>query len=143
MTKLLTSCLLLAGLFVLHACRSTEPIILPVLSADQAAIALNRSALFTPNITVEVTDILDSRCPQDVVCTLAGTASVKLTVTRGSDVHNAHLQLSFPTLARRADSTGVAFAGESYKVILRDVIPYPNRSKKLMPQRAVIQVTKL
>ncbi len=143
MTKLLISCLLLADLFVMQACRSTEPIVLPVLSADQAVIRLNRSARFAHNVVVQVTDIHDSRCPQDVVCVLAGIATVKLIITKGNDVQSAHLQLGFPTLTQRVDSTGFIFAGESYKVVLRNVIPYPNTSKKLMPKQAIVQVTKI
>ena len=44
---------------------------------------------------------------------------------------------------KRQDSTNVSLSSETYKVILRDVNPYPTTTNQNLPKTAVVEVTKL
>ena len=137
----LISLSLLTGLTILGACKATA-----TLPADRVQLTVNQLARLASGVAVQVDAIQDSRCPEGVQCIIAGWASVKATVSKAPE--EAHVVLTLgakpksSTPADVVDSTGVVLAGTTYKVILRDVTPYPKIGSS-EPKQALIQVTQL
>ncbi|GAB2589104.1 hypothetical protein [Spirosoma areae] len=129
--------LLILGTVVFSACKSPE-----TTPTDRVSVGLNQSARLGSDVVVQVDSIQDSRCPANVVCIWAGEAKVKLALSKNSDSKVVRLVLGADVKAR-LDSTNVSLANQSYKVILREVNPYPGTSADGQPQMAVVQVTKL
>ena len=125
---------------IFAACRSAET--LPV---DRVQLVTNQSARLASGVTVQVDAIQDSRCPEGVQCFVAGWVSVKTTLSKEPDQKQVSLTTGSSQqngLSFRPDSTGILLAGTTYKVILRDVTPYPKIGSS-EPKQALIQVTKL
>ncbi|GAB4026522.1 hypothetical protein GCM10028773_55420 [Spirosoma koreense] len=79
-------------------------------------------------------------------CIWAGQARVKLMVSTATDSSAVRVALGAdpgPSTNKRPDSTGVTLSNAVYKVILREVTPYPSTSSTGQPKTAVVQVTKL
>ncbi len=72
---------------------------------------------------------------------------VQATLSKETDRQQVRLVLGLDNVNgtwQKADSTGVVLAGATYKVILRDVTPYPSIIKPASaPTQAVIEVSKL
>lgn len=133
--------LLLVGTFVFSACSSSEPV--PITSV---ALGIRQSARLSSGVAVRVDSIQDSRCPTGATCIWAGQARVKLLLSKDSDSTSIGLALGAAPGAgnnNRLDSTNVSLSSETYKVILREVNPYPSTTSIGQPQTAVVQVTKI
>lgn len=132
---------LLIGLTVFGACKSAE-----TLPNDRVQLTVDQSARMASGVTVKVDSIQDSRCPQGGVCIWAGNATVQAVLTKNTDSKSLRLVLGpDPTqnYSWKSDSTGVVLEGTTYKVILRDVTPYPKVGQAPEPKQALIQVTQL
>lgn len=135
-----TAAFLLTALALMYACRSAEP-----LPADQLRLTVNQSGRLVSGVNVSVESIADSRCPIGVQCFLAGDVSVKALLSKGDSQTRVQLALGYFSAnpnVKRTDSTGVTLDGATYKVILRDVMPYPKIGSS-EPRQALIQVTQL
>lgn len=138
----------IAGVFIIGsvlfaACRSSDSGKMP---SDQVSLGLHQSARIGADVAVRADSIQDSRCPLDANCIWAGQAKVKLHLSKDTDSKSVGLILepgASKDPAKRKDSTHVTLAGSAYKVILREVTPYPSRATEGQPQTAVVQVTKL
>ncbi|GAB3781088.1 hypothetical protein GCM10028818_34500 [Spirosoma horti] len=97
------------------------------------------------DVVVRADSIQDSRCPLNATCVWAGQAKVKLLVSKNSDSTAVRLSLGADpgSTNKRPDSTTVSLKNETYKVILREVNPFPGSASTTQPQTAVVQVTKL
>jgi hypothetical protein len=123
------------------ACQRTD-----TTPADQVSISVNQSARVGADVVVRADSIQDSRCPVNVTCVWAGQAKVKLELSKGNDNQTLRLILDgggVRNTPNRADSTQVSLAGQNYKVILREVNPYPGTGPVGQPQTAIVQVTPL
>ncbi len=128
------------GITVFFACRSSEGV-KPGLAPNTVSVKSNQSARFPSGITVVVDTIFDNRCPIGYKCIVAGGAGASLTISLGADFQKRKLTLDGFSKARR-DSTTVQFQNLTYTVILRDVVPYPDRIQQ-PEQQAIIQVSRL
>lgn len=134
----------LAALPLAYACK-TAPDVTPT---NRVTLSAYQSARLQNDVTVRVDSLLDSRCPQGVACIWEGNAIIKTTLSKDSDQKQVRLVLG-PDLSaggtrQKSDSTGVILSGTTYKVILRDVTPYPTVSQPASPTtQAIIEVTKL
>ncbi|GAB4034907.1 hypothetical protein [Spirosoma gilvum] len=132
--------LLFVGTLVFAACQhsNTDP-------TDQVSLGLHQSARLGSDLTVRVDSIQDSRCPANATCIWAGQAKVKMLLTKDQDSTAVRLSLGADPGSKnnRPDSTNVTLSSQTYKVILREVNPYPGTSSSNQPQTAVVQVTKL
>lgn len=126
------ACLLL-GFSLFVACKHSET--MP--PADQVSLRLNESAKIG-DITVRVDSLRGQGCVQ---CIFAYNAFVSATVL--SATAQQRVKLILYGSASREDSTGVTLSGQTYKVILRDVVPHPDLTKPLVEPKAIIQVSKL
>ncbi|WP_461053405.1 hypothetical protein [Spirosoma arcticum] len=114
----------------------------PRLPPDYVAIKAGASAQFGSGLTVRVDSISDSRCPIGFNCLIAGWASASVTVGTEANSQKQRLIAGW-TYKDRRDSITVQVRNVAYKLILRDVTPYPS-SKNLRPvQQAIIQVSRL
>ncbi|WP_461041993.1 hypothetical protein [Spirosoma harenae] len=142
MTQLTTklSGLLFVGITIFSACKSND-----TTPTDQVSLGLHQSARLGSEVTVRADSIQDSRCPANVVCVWAGQAKVKLLLSKDQDSTIVRLALGAdpgPSNNKRPDSTSVTLSNQTYKVILREVNPYPGTTSDNRPQTAVVQVTK-
>jgi hypothetical protein len=112
---------------------------------DRVTLALNQSARLSTGITIKVDSLADGRCPVNLTCIWAGNARLIALLSKGAEQKAVRLVLGpDPVNAanKRPDSTGVVFGGITYKVVLRDVVPYPG-SGQARPTEAIVQVTSL
>ncbi len=133
--------LLIVGSVLFAACKSNE-----TTPNDSVRLGLHQSARLGSEVVVRVDSIQDSRCPINVDCIWAGQAKVNLLLSKNKDSSTVRLVLSPDVTAssvKRLDSTNVTLDSQSYKVILREVNPYPGTSANGQPPTAVVQVTKL
>lgn len=130
--------LLTGGVLFVMACQQsgTSP-------AELVSLQRNQSARLSSDVTVRIDSIMDSRCPINVNCIWAGQASVALTLSKENATAATHLILGASTAAgKRADSTTVLLASQTYIVILRNVTPYPGTGTTGQMQQAVVQVNR-
>ncbi len=140
LTKQLSG-LLIVGTLCFAACKSSETV-----PTNSVSLGMNQSARLSSGVSVRVDSIQDSRCPTGVTCIWAGQAKVNMVLSKDSDSTTIRLILEPGVMAgspKRQDSTNVTLSSETYKVILRDVNPYPNTTNQNLPQSAVVEVTKL
>lgn len=139
-TKQLSGLLIIGSLFF-SACKSTETV-----PTTSVTLSLHQAARLSSGVAVRADSIQDSRCPTGVACIWAGQARVRLLLTKDQDSTTVGLALG-PDIKegynKRLDSTSVVLSNESYKVILREVNPYPTTTNMAEPKTALVQVTKL
>ncbi|MFD2933188.1 hypothetical protein ACFS25_05300 [Spirosoma flavum] len=129
---------LIVGTVLFSACKSSE-----TTPSDRVSVSLHQSARLGADIVVRADSIQDSRCPTGVTCIWAGEAKVKLLLSNGKDSSTVRLTVGASLNSKRLDSTNVSLTNSVYKVILREVNPYPTATPSSQPQTAVVQVTKI
>lgn len=131
---------LVVGTILFSACKSNE-----TTPTDSLSLGLHQSGRLGSDVVVRVDSIQDSRCPVNVVCVWAGQAKVNLSLKKDSDSTAVRLSLGADpgSTNKRPDSTTVSLKSETYKVILREVNPFPGTTSSTQPQTAVVQVTKI
>ncbi len=139
---------LLCGCLACSSAKSDSalyPATADVVVGDRATLVVNQSAQLASGVVVRVDSIFDNRCPINAQCITAGQASAKLLVSKGSDQTVARLIVGRPNIVGRGiiyqDSTGARLGGQTYKIILRDVVPFPTLEPTGQTKRAVVQVT--
>lgn len=126
----------LLGIVLFHACRSSD-----MLPSDHVKLGVNKPARLASGLTVSVDTLTDGRCPEGYNCIAAGWATASVTISYETDFQKRKIQTgAFGKY--RPDSTTVQFQSIMYKVILRDVVPYPVRNER-PEQQAIIQVSRL
>ncbi len=133
--------LLIVGITLVTACKSPE-----ALPSNSTSLTVHQSARLASGVMVRVDSIQDSRCPADVNCIWAGQAKVVMLLSADEDSSRVALILD-PAFSegskKRLDSTNVSLNKQAYKVILREVTPYPTTISQPKAQTAIVQVTKL
>jgi hypothetical protein len=133
---------LIAALPLAYACKTTE-----VSPTNRVTLGAYQSARLQNDVTVRVDSLKESRCPEGAACIWEGNAVVKATLSKDTDQKQVRLVLGLDNVNgkwQKSDSTGVVLAGATYKVILRDVTPYPSITKpSTAPTQAIIEVSKL
>ncbi len=112
---------------------------------DLIRLETNQSGRLASGVVVRVDSIRDSRCPADVVCIWAGNATVSLLVSVPGDSARVTLILGpdpAKKMGRDSDSLGIQLDSQVYKVILREVNPYPTTTNLSQVKTAVVQVSK-
>jgi hypothetical protein len=90
-------------------------------------------------LELQVEEVSDSRCPEDVVCVWYGNAVVKLKVYGSSGKSQT---LSFclgecnPEPTRSKHTLTAEVGGQAYEITLLEVLPYPNSTNR-QPDRQV------
>ena len=135
---------LLLAIGFLYACQPNP--IVPELPPDHIVV---RAGVLVPTRAgpaVIADSVNVSICPPNAACLIANNASVLLRLTNGSESKSVRLFAFIPNYVRKnstaADSLGVSFGGQTYKVILRDgqVI---DKSSNTPVKQAIIQVSRL
>lgn len=140
----LIAALALVALPLAYACK-TSPEVAPT---NRVTLSAYQSARLQNDVTVRVDSLRDSRCPEGALCIWEGNAVVKATLSKDTDQKQVRLVLGPDPSATgtrlKSDSTGVVLSGVTYKVILRDVTPYPDVNQPTpATTQAVIEVSKL
>ncbi|WP_375445066.1 hypothetical protein [uncultured Fibrella sp.] len=133
-----------AAITLAYACKTSSE----VTPTNRVALSAYQSGRVANDINVRVDSLKDSRCPEGALCIWQGNAVVKATLSKDTDQKQVRLVLgpdpSSTGTRQKSDSTGVVLSGITYKVILRDVTPYPNVNQPSPPAtQAVIEVSKL
>jgi len=145
--KKIILCTLLAGALTIQ-CSDDAP---EVFTLDQL-IEVHEGQLVTLTwgeaekyIDLNVIDIDDSRCPDDVVCVRFGEAEVMVSVNGAEEIVNI-VDLCIGDCPQRnqgsisADTAFVELDNEDYVVILSDVVPFPTTTNQSTPKKAVLKV---
>ena len=114
--------------------------------ADTIALGLHQFARLASEVVVRADTIQNSRCPTGTTCIWAGLARVRLLLSKDTASTTVRLALGAGVnqdKSTRSDSTNVSLNSEQFKVILRDVTPYPTAPAQNQTQTAIVQVTKL
>ena len=92
-------------------------------------------------VRITLTNVLDSRCPANVVCFQAGYAAVTLELTDASaGAQTARINLHFKNLPTYSlDSAAVTLNQQEYWLRLLDVNPYPGTNGR-QPQTATLRL---
>jgi hypothetical protein len=132
----------IAALPLAYACKTSE-----IAPTNRVSLGAYQSARLQNDVTVRVDSLKDSRCLEGAVCIWEGNAVVKATLSKDTDKKQVRLVLGKDFVngnPQKSDSTGVVLAGSTYKVILRDVTPYPKINQPSQANtQAVIEVSKL
>lgn len=119
---------IIIGLLSFVACEKTVETKKIIGFGVKAELAQTKSIWFGADtltgVKVSVSEIADSRCPEDLICVWAGEAKVKLLAVNKKDSLAIQLSLSAPK-----DSLNFSLGDKNYKAILSDVNPYPNSTK--------------
>lgn len=110
--------------------------------ANQVKLAQSQSGRLSSGVTVKVDSLADSRCPINAICIWGGNVVLRAVLTKDTDTKSVRLVLGTdPTnpTNKRPDSTGVVLGGTTYKVVLRDVTPYPGSATN-EPTQALVEV---
>lgn len=104
---------------------------------EDLKIKYNETYLLPPSTTLTFREVVDSRCPSDVVCIQAGNAAVNLEIKAigSSSTKPQVIQLcsgACPTTM--PDTTYITMDGTRYQLTLLEVAPYPNHSKGPTPK---------
>ncbi|WP_245859419.1 hypothetical protein [Spirosoma aerolatum] len=76
-------------------------------------------------------------------CLTASSATVKLLLSKTIDSSTVRLTLGFYDKNNSQDSTKVTLRSQAYKVVLKDVTPYPTSFMPDPTQKAVIEIARL
>lgn len=132
---------LFAAAILFVACTNSSPLETPS-PANQVKLAQNQSGRLSSGVMVKVDSLDDSRCPPNAYCIWSGNVILRAALTKDTDTKSVRLVLG-PDLQnptnKRPDSTGVVLAGTTYKVVLREVTPYPG-SGTAEPKQALVEV---
>ncbi|MCU0449721.1 MAG: hypothetical protein MUC97_07715 [Bernardetiaceae bacterium] len=97
---------------------------------------------------IEVRNLQDSRCPQGMMCLWPGEVRLEVWLGENGREHRLPLCLGMcggaagrPTPTKTADTAWVVVDRADYRVILREVKPYPG-SGEAGPTRAVLQLNR-
>ena len=104
-----------------------------------------KEALLTGQLKVLVESISDSRCPEGTQCIWAGNAEVKLSLSHEGDTQPLTLCIGDCRSGDRTgfieqDTTSVMVGGQSFQVILKNVVPHPNLDNPPTQQEAVLEI---
>jgi hypothetical protein len=103
-------------------------------------VKVNESARLAQNVTLQVDDIADSRCPATVTCIWYGNAKVKFTLKDSVWSQSGELCIGqCDQQMKNQDSIIVQLGVNTYEVTLTEVRPYPGTDTNASPV-AVIQV---
>ena len=97
-------------------------------------------------LVVSLGNILDSRCPADVLCIKAGTAAVNLQL---SDLNRESATITLDVGGNKhmkpqaSKSNSITLAGATYTVTVLDVMPYPTATGVQLSKNIRIIVAKL
>jgi hypothetical protein len=114
---------------------------------DVVIVGLGQSVRLASGVSVRVDSLLDSTCPVGYNCIWAGMATAKIAVSKNNDQLLTWLRVGHRTEAgpgsRYSDSTGARLGGQTYKIILRALLPARARDSLAQPTSAMVQVTRV
>lgn len=96
-------------------------------------------------INLQVINIMESRCPSDVVCVRFGEAMVKVGVSGAEEILKT-IDLCVGDCPQRGggviiqDTVAVEIDNKDYAVILKDVVPYPTTTNQDQTQKAILEI---
>lgn len=94
-------------------------------------------------LSVEVLSIEDARCPSDVTCIWAGYVKVSFYVSATSETVALAIPPNQPPGPSLGDNHSFNFSGKTYRLDLKDVIPYPTRKNQGETKSAVFELSLL
>ncbi|WP_025761756.1 hypothetical protein [Dyadobacter tibetensis] len=114
----------------LFACDKQEKEAIPeTMIEKQAVVALRKTVVSTHNtaLKVELLSVNDSRCPMNANCIIAGSAMLKFAISDGTA--STEVSLEFSGVESAKNVVGFKLNGKSYKLLVTQVLPYPETSK--------------
>lgn len=130
--------LLLVGLLAIGCEKDNK--VAPTEQNQPVTVKINQSARIK-NVSLNVDNITDSRCPANANCVWYGNAQVKFTLKSDTQSQSGELCIGQcgQQLQNRSSVT-VQLGSESYEVTLSDVKPFPGLAPDGTPKEAVITV---
>ncbi|WP_266204404.1 hypothetical protein [Pontibacter kalidii] len=100
----------------------------------------------TTALALQVEEVNDSRCPEDVVCVWYGNAVVKLKVYSSSSGKSQTLTFCIgdckPEPARGKHTLMAEVDGQAYEITLLEVLPFPNSTEEQPAKQVKLLVKK-
>lgn len=88
-----------------------------------------------------VTEISDSRCPENAQCVWVGEAIVKLKINSLTDSTSVNLKIA-PVKTSVTDTINFGLNSKTYRAILYSVNPYSNTDEPVIKKIATISISK-
>lgn len=79
------------------------------------------------DLTVNLKEVQDSRCPSNAVCITMGVAVINFAISVGTD--NADVQVKFSGDGKNSGIETFSLGGQNYAMKVTEVLPYPETSK--------------
>lgn len=89
------------------------------------------------SIVLTIVDIQESRCPTDMICIWEGYAKVSFSISAMAEIVNLAIPRHQPLNAHLTDTYTFNSGGNTYKLTLKDVTPYPSSKNTSEVKRAV------
>ncbi|SHL95875.1 hypothetical protein SAMN02746009_03693 [Hymenobacter psychrotolerans DSM 18569] len=137
----------MASLWCLAGCKKEAAVAPSIDAAFNQSVTLRyqqRAALpnqGTPELTVTVDDVVDTRCPEGVNCLQPGDVQTVLGV-RDQNGTGQVLTLQLEGRSSSVDSTAVQANGRQYTIVLQEVTPYPKTTDVAKKDKRVVLVVK-
>ncbi len=108
-----------------------------LVAGNSISLAANESGQLPSGVTVRVESINDSRCPANAFCIVAGQVTVKVLLSQSSNSQSVSLVLG---VGQQSNTAQVTLGGNTYKVTLQKVLPYPGLGSSQV-KTATVEVT--
>ena len=107
-------------------------------------LSINDKVLINNEFVIDLTSIIDSRCPADVQCVWAGNASTQFKII-GSNESDLVINLCLgqcDTKFKTTDTTEFIRNNIRYSILLKEVTPYPKEGTSA-DKKAVFIISKI
>jgi hypothetical protein len=125
----------LAGLGALIGCVRTPPV--APRGGERVQVGLQQPVAYpdarAPELTLAVADIREGRCPRGASCLWAGEVRVTFALADRAGARQA-VALRLFGARTPADTAEVQANGHRYRLVLHEVLPYPDLTRPLLPQ---------
>jgi hypothetical protein len=107
-------------------------------------LSVNEKVLVNNEFVIELTSIVDSRCPADVQCVWAGNASTqfKISATNQTDLVTSLCIGQCDAKFKTTDSAEFTRNNIRYSILLKEVNPYPKEGAS-GDKKAVFEIRKI
>ena len=95
------------------------------------------------SLIIQLFNIAESRCPNNVVCIWAGNASISLNITNTNQTKDVQLCLGDCALFGLSNEIEIVFGSANYLIIFEALTPYPSDFSNELIQSATLKVIRL
>jgi hypothetical protein len=117
------------------SCLSCDQDQAPKAQFETTRVAYRQSTPVTSSgqeLSVNILEVHESRCPKDVVCIQAGSVNMLLNISDGA--HKTDVGVALKSDLKDSAIQTFSLAGQTYRLKVHDVLPYPVSTKTPDPE---------